>query len=130
MPAQSIPSSSLPKFRAPPKTPMYLIGVRSNVGVRSQHGTRFVPNINTNAQPTQKTPQTQQTSQAQIPKAPKYIPRPLSPKELPAQYKGAERKIRTAIVALPIAIVTSYVLYQRIFKGEERKKFSDAVPSV
>lgn len=39
-------------------------------------------------------------------------------------------RIRTAIVALPIAIVTSYVLYQRIFKGEERKKFSDAVPSV
>src|SRR5205809_5248863 len=62
-------------------------------------------------------------------------PRPLSPKELPAKYKPAERRyviqdamtsnrrlicydswtfrIRAIIVALPVAIVSSYFLYKR-----------------
>lgn len=33
------------------------------------------------------------------------------------------RRVRTAIVALPIAIVTSWVLYNRLVKGDERKRF-------
>lgn len=37
----------------------------------------------------------------------------------------ATSRVRTAIVALPIAIVTSWVLYGRLVKGEERK----SVPS-
>jgi hypothetical protein len=34
-------------------------------------------------------------------------------KQLPQNYKAVSRKVTMAIVALPIAIVTSYVLYQR-----------------
>ncbi|KAF8541620.1 hypothetical protein BDD12DRAFT_828550, partial [Trichophaea hybrida] len=49
------------------------------------------------------------------------IPMPLSPQELPEKYKYAERRVRTAIIALPIAIVTSWVLYNRLVQGEERK---------
>ncbi|KAI9815978.1 MAG: hypothetical protein M1827_001970 [Pycnora praestabilis] len=41
---------------------------------------------------------------------------------LPDKYKSAARRITMAIVALPIAIVTSYVLYQRVVMGEERKR--------
>jgi hypothetical protein len=32
-----------------------------------------------------------------------------------------ECRVRTAIIALPIAIVTSWVLYNRLVNGEERK---------
>ncbi|KAL7268321.1 hypothetical protein RUND412_009060 [Rhizina undulata] len=54
---------------------------------------------------------------------PPKIPRPLSPQELPEKYRSAERKVRMIIVALPIAIVTSWFLYNRLVNGEEQKKF-------
>ncbi|KAE8441093.1 hypothetical protein EG329_005888 [Mollisiaceae sp. DMI_Dod_QoI] len=43
-------------------------------------------------------------------------------KQLPNNYKSTARKVTMTIVALPIAIVTSYVLYQRLVLGEEPKK--------
>jgi len=43
------------------------------------------------------------------------------PTDLPANYKPVARRVTLAIVALPIAIVTSWVLYQRLILGEERK---------
>ncbi|KAF8471782.1 hypothetical protein BDZ91DRAFT_716532 [Kalaharituber pfeilii] len=55
------------------------------------------------------------------------VPRPLSAKELPRKYKDAERRVRTAIIALPIALVTSWVLWKRLVQGEERRKL--AIPS-
>ncbi|XMA11904.1 hypothetical protein WAI453_004695 [Rhynchosporium graminicola] len=48
-------------------------------------------------------------------------PNTASSQQLPKNYKGVARKVTTAIVALPIAIVTSYVLYQRLVMGEEKK---------
>jgi len=44
-----------------------------------------------------------------------------SGKPLPKNYKPIARKVTMAIVAMPIAIVTSYVLYQRLVLGEDRK---------
>ncbi|KAH7327440.1 hypothetical protein BKA65DRAFT_510601 [Rhexocercosporidium sp. MPI-PUGE-AT-0058] len=41
--------------------------------------------------------------------------------QLPKNYKPVARKVTMAIVALPILIVTSYVLYQRLVLGEEKK---------
>lgn len=41
--------------------------------------------------------------------------------QLPAKYKPAARRITAIMVALPIAIVTSYELYQRLVLGKERK---------
>ncbi|KAI9852784.1 MAG: hypothetical protein M1824_001718 [Vezdaea acicularis] len=41
--------------------------------------------------------------------------------KLPAGYAGTARKITYVIVALPIAIVTSWVLYDRLVLGTERK---------
>ncbi|OCL11065.1 hypothetical protein AOQ84DRAFT_361854 [Glonium stellatum] len=41
--------------------------------------------------------------------------------QLPAKYKPAARRIMAIMVALPIAIVTGYELYQRLVLGEERK---------
>ncbi|CUS12459.1 unnamed protein product [Tuber aestivum] len=52
---------------------------------------------------------------------PDHIPKPLTPSDLPERYRPAYRKVRTVVVMLPIAIVTSYVLYQRVVLGEERK---------
>ncbi|RPA97357.1 hypothetical protein L873DRAFT_1809897 [Choiromyces venosus 120613-1] len=49
------------------------------------------------------------------------IPRPQTPADLPEKYRPAYRRVRTVVVMLPIAIVTSYVLYQRVVLGEERK---------
>ncbi|KAK0102705.1 hypothetical protein ONS95_006307 [Cadophora gregata] len=43
--------------------------------------------------------------------------------QLPKNYRPVARKVTMAIVALPIAIVTSYVLYQRLVLGEEKKLF-------
>ncbi|TVY32451.1 hypothetical protein LSUB1_G008289, partial [Lachnellula subtilissima] len=40
---------------------------------------------------------------------------------LPPNYKSVARKITMGIVAAPILIVTSYVLYERLVLGEERK---------
>lgn len=48
-------------------------------------------------------------------------PRREYPKPLPPNYKSTLRRVTTAIVALPIAIVTSWVLYQRLVLGKERK---------
>ncbi|KAH8144432.1 uncharacterized protein LAJ45_11600 [Morchella importuna] len=58
---------------------------------------------------------------SRYPQFPDGIPRPLSPGELPSKYKPAERRVRVMIIALPIAIVTSWVLWNRLVKGEERK---------
>ncbi|KFY32856.1 hypothetical protein V495_08661, partial [Pseudogymnoascus sp. VKM F-4514 (FW-929)] len=41
--------------------------------------------------------------------------------QLPPGYKPVARKVTMTIVALPIAIVTSYVLWQRLVMGEEQK---------
>ncbi|KAG4437807.1 hypothetical protein IFR05_006694 [Cadophora sp. M221] len=41
--------------------------------------------------------------------------------QLPKNYKPVARKVTMTIVALPILIVTSYVLYQRLVLGEEKK---------
>ncbi|KAI9051771.1 hypothetical protein LZ554_004038 [Drepanopeziza brunnea f. sp. 'monogermtubi'] len=40
---------------------------------------------------------------------------------LPKNYKPVARKVSAAIVAMPILIVTSYVLYQRLVLGQEKK---------
>ncbi|TVY52124.1 hypothetical protein LCER1_G005115 [Lachnellula cervina] len=49
---------------------------------------------------------------------------------LPANYKLAARKVTMAIVAAPILIVTSYVLYERLVLGEERKLLVKPLPPV
>ncbi|KAI9712891.1 MAG: hypothetical protein M1812_006760 [Candelaria pacifica] len=46
---------------------------------------------------------------------------------LPANYKSAARRFTFAIIALPIAIVTSYVLYERLL-GQERKRLVRSPP--
>ncbi|KAH8669690.1 hypothetical protein BGZ60DRAFT_357039, partial [Tricladium varicosporioides] len=43
-------------------------------------------------------------------------------KPLPQNYKSAARKVTMTIVALPIAIVTSYVLYQRLILGQDKSE--------
>ncbi|KAE9367168.1 hypothetical protein N431DRAFT_418303 [Stipitochalara longipes BDJ] len=40
---------------------------------------------------------------------------------LPKNYKSVANKVTMAIVAMPIAIVTSWVLYERLVLGEDRK---------
>lgn len=44
-----------------------------------------------------------------------------SKNQVPPNYKPVARKVTMAIVAMPIVIVTSWVLYQRLVLGEERK---------
>ncbi|KAG0645617.1 hypothetical protein D0Z07_8581 [Hyphodiscus hymeniophilus] len=41
--------------------------------------------------------------------------------KLPVGYKSAARKWTAAIVAMPILLVTSYVLYERLVLGEDKK---------
>ncbi|MCJ1438863.1 hypothetical protein MMC27_008253 [Xylographa pallens] len=41
---------------------------------------------------------------------------------LPKNYKAAARRITLAMVAAPIAIVTSWVLWERLVMGQERKR--------
>ncbi|RPB27673.1 hypothetical protein L211DRAFT_834530, partial [Terfezia boudieri ATCC MYA-4762] len=41
------------------------------------------------------------------------VPRPLTSRDLPPKYKAAERRVRTVIIAMPIALVTSWVLWKR-----------------
>lgn len=48
---------------------------------------------------------------------------------LPPNYKSVARKVTSAIVALPIAIGTSYWLYQRLVLGEEQKVLVPVLPS-
>ncbi|KAI6246739.1 hypothetical protein HI914_04636 [Erysiphe necator] len=43
-------------------------------------------------------------------------------KPLPPNYKYTKRKVTMAIVALPIVIVTSWVLFERLWLGKERKE--------
>lgn len=50
-------------------------------------------------------------------------------RQLPPNYKSVSRKVTMAIVAMPIVIVTSYVLYQRLVLGEERKLLVEPVPA-
>lgn len=42
--------------------------------------------------------------------------------QLPPNYGSTARRVTFAIVALPIAIVTSYVLFQRLVLGQEQKR--------
>ncbi|KAI9732725.1 MAG: hypothetical protein M1818_007459 [Claussenomyces sp. TS43310] len=51
-------------------------------------------------------------------------------RELPPNYKPVARKVTLVIVALPIAVVTSWVLYQRLVKGEERKLLVQPAPTM
>ncbi|RKF76890.1 hypothetical protein GcM3_076008 [Golovinomyces cichoracearum] len=44
------------------------------------------------------------------------------PKSLPANYNATKRKVTMTIVALPIALVTSWVLFERLVLGKERKE--------
>ncbi|TQS37111.1 hypothetical protein Golomagni_02425 [Golovinomyces magnicellulatus] len=44
------------------------------------------------------------------------------PKPLPANYNATKRKVTMTIVALPIALVTSWVLFERLVLGKERKE--------
>ncbi|KAH8816560.1 hypothetical protein F5884DRAFT_852996 [Xylogone sp. PMI_703] len=56
-------------------------------------------------------------------------PNPDGPqKALPSNYKPVARKVTMTLVALPIAIVTSYVLYQRLVLGEEQKRLVKLEP--
>ncbi|RDW69915.1 hypothetical protein BP5796_08312 [Coleophoma crateriformis] len=48
---------------------------------------------------------------------------------LPPNYKPVARKVTMAIVAMPILIVTSYVLYQRLALGEDQKRLVPLEPS-
>ncbi|TGZ82788.1 hypothetical protein EX30DRAFT_339066, partial [Ascodesmis nigricans] len=50
-------------------------------------------------------------------------PQAPKPKFTPTQYKSTQRKVQSIIIALPIALVTSWVLYDRLYLGTERKKF-------
>ncbi|EGX54130.1 hypothetical protein TWF173_008448 [Orbilia oligospora] len=47
------------------------------------------------------------------------IPIPTTPEELPAKYKAAHTRVKLIIIALPIAIVSSYMLYKRVYLGEQ-----------
>ncbi|KAK6508587.1 hypothetical protein TWF506_010671 [Arthrobotrys conoides] len=47
------------------------------------------------------------------------IPIPTTPEELPAKYKAAHTRVKLIIIALPIAIVSSYMLYKRVYLGEK-----------
>ncbi|PBP26367.1 hypothetical protein BUE80_DR002580 [Diplocarpon rosae] len=47
-----------------------------------------------------------------------------SSQQLPKNYKPVARKVTATIVALPIALVTGYVLYQRLVLGQEKKMLS------
>ncbi|KFZ16378.1 hypothetical protein V502_05120, partial [Pseudogymnoascus sp. VKM F-4520 (FW-2644)] len=50
--------------------------------------------------------------------------------QLPKGYKPVARKVTMVIVALPIALVTSYVLWQRLVMGEEQKVLLKPAPKV
>ncbi|KAK6349271.1 hypothetical protein TWF730_010021 [Orbilia blumenaviensis] len=47
------------------------------------------------------------------------IPIPTTPDELPAKYRAAHTRVKLIIIALPIAIVSSYMLYKRVYLGEQ-----------
>ncbi|KUJ09622.1 uncharacterized protein LY89DRAFT_690085 [Mollisia scopiformis] len=49
-------------------------------------------------------------------------------KDLPKNYQSVARKVRNTIVALPILIGTSYILYQRFVLGEEQKQLIPVQP--
>ncbi|KAK6538640.1 hypothetical protein TWF694_010218 [Orbilia ellipsospora] len=57
-----------------------------------------------------------------LPQQPRPIPIPSSPGELPAKYKPAERRVKLIIIALPVALVSSYLLYKRLVLGEEQRR--------
>ncbi|MCJ1359918.1 MAG: hypothetical protein MMC33_009921 [Icmadophila ericetorum] len=42
--------------------------------------------------------------------------------QIPEKYKPAARKITATMVALPIAFVTSWILYDRLVLGNEKKR--------
>ncbi|KAK6347268.1 hypothetical protein TWF696_007340 [Orbilia brochopaga] len=59
---------------------------------------------------------------------PADIPIPQTAAELPAKYRPAATKVTLLIVALPVAIVSSYLVYKRLYLGEDRRRFP-AVPN-
>ncbi|KAF9629767.1 hypothetical protein BFW01_g10970 [Lasiodiplodia theobromae] len=54
--------------------------------------------------------------------------KPVEP--LPLKYKPAARRVTLAMVAAPIAIVTSWALYDRLVLGKERKEMPRVAPSL
>jgi hypothetical protein len=54
--------------------------------------------------------------------------RPFSPARQVYKYKSQERKLTGVIVAIPFFLVTSYLLYKRIFLGDERKVLQRKAP--
>ncbi|KAJ5734476.1 hypothetical protein N7493_003262 [Penicillium malachiteum] len=40
------------------------------------------------------------------------------------EYKAAARKWTSTIVALPIVLVTSYMIFERVYGGKEQKRFA------
>ncbi|MCJ1464328.1 hypothetical protein MMC07_002941 [Pseudocyphellaria aurata] len=48
---------------------------------------------------------------------------------LPPNYNATARRVTSVIIALPIVIYTSYILYERLVLGEERKKLVPPAPS-
>ncbi|KAF8442754.1 hypothetical protein BGX38DRAFT_1201068 [Terfezia claveryi] len=59
-----------------------------------------------------------------------HVPRPLTSRDLPLKYKAAERRVRTVIIAVPIALMTSWVLWKRFVLGEKRKSLGAAPPQL
>ncbi|KAI5803736.1 hypothetical protein EDC01DRAFT_775220 [Geopyxis carbonaria] len=99
------PSFSLPPFLPPQRTPVQIIGAR-----RASGSVRPAPTV-------------------RLPPRPRPAVAPVNITATP-RYRAAEKNIRVAIVALPVAIVTSYVLYQRVIVGEERKVLGRDTPDV
>jgi hypothetical protein len=115
------PKNSLPPFRAPALTSSVIISTSSPGTAASSLWRLYSTSAPARRVPA--TPGQNATSGVNKPagaeKGP--IPTPLSYKELPSKYKPAERKVRAVIIALPVAIVTSWVLYERLFLGQEQK---------
>ncbi|KAH7048353.1 hypothetical protein B0J12DRAFT_113015 [Macrophomina phaseolina] len=76
--------------------------------------------------PSQQKHQQQQGGQSTPRPPPRSEWKPAEP--LPAKYKPAARRVTLAMVAAPIAIVTSWVLYERLVLGRERKEISRLMP--
>ncbi|KAK6333083.1 hypothetical protein TWF718_010907 [Orbilia javanica] len=78
------------------------------------------PSIPTMATPTNRRPGAPPLSRPVFPgKTASTIPIPTTPEELPAKYKAAHTRVKLIIIALPIAIVSSYMLYKRVYLGEQ-----------
>lgn len=74
------------------------------------------------------TPVTSATSAGELPESLRApIPKPIDPSS-PA-YKAASRKYIGFMVAMPILLVTSYVLFDRLALGHEAKSLKSETPT-